>query len=428
MCSSSSSCTNSPLPSTSAAVLQLSILSKHKSFTRDEEYYFEDGSCVLLVDDVLFNVHRSILSKDSSSFGTMFSLPQGDNEAEGRSDDNPIVLRGDTPDEFRHFLWALYALPPELQVATSPSANLGHLIDIARVSNKYSFKTLETWVLDAIQDYVNRKPSPILNSYAYIAPEVEAPPKAATQQETTDQLTRLIRLAQLCQHERLLTTMIGLLRQLMSVSVQYAYLAMTLSDELDLRTLRGAAYLEVMQKATVVKKLTVDVTRPPAPTPALANASSSSIVQSTASLASTDGVVEGTLDSSGRLIITRTQQLKLLAGYYRLTTTWEKLRMTPLHFDHSHSCGATWHQQGCTQSWLEFWKEKTRSDSVMNHGLADVLGRLKLVQKDYDRWGSATYMHHDCRMNAKKAIGDVIKRVEEALPDYFSEPGDFTED
>ena len=64
----------------------------------------------------------------------------------------------------------------------------------------------------------------------------------------------------------------------------------------------------------------------------------------------------------------------------------------------------------------------------MNLGLADVLGRLRLVQKDLDRWGSATYMHHDCRINAKKAIGDMIKRVEESLPDYFAEPGEFSED
>lgn len=40
----------------------------------------------------------------------MFTLPQGDGEAEGRSDANPIILPGDTVEEFRHFLWALYAL------------------------------------------------------------------------------------------------------------------------------------------------------------------------------------------------------------------------------------------------------------------------------------------------------------------------------
>lgn len=59
----------------------------------------------------------------------------------------------------------------------------------------------------------------------------------------------------------------------------------------------------------------------------------------------------------------------------------------------------------------------------MGLGLADVLGRLRTVQKEYERWGSATYMHHDCRMVAKRAIGDVVREVEEALPDYFAEPG-----
>jgi len=65
---------------------------------------------------------------------------------------------------------------------------------------------------------------------------------------------------------------------------------------------------------------------------------------------------------------------------------------------------------------------------VLVLGLADVLGRLKQVQRDYDRWGSATYMHHDCRMAAKRSIVDVIKTVEDALPDYFSEAGDEASD
>lgn len=273
---------------------------------------------------------------------------------------------------------------------------------------------METWSLDVIQEYVNRKPSPILSSIPPphslnpLSFSIGQPVSSHEPVDTTDQLTPLIRLAQLCHHERLLSTMIGLLRQLMSSSIQYAYLAMTLSDELDLRALRGAAYLEVMQKADIVKKVNVDLSNKQTTPP-------------TGNTVVSAGSVE-------RLYITRAQQHRLLAGYYRLTSTWDDLRLTPLPFDHSHSCGATWHQQGCTQSWLEFWKEKTRSDSVMNLGQADVMGRLKLVQKDYDRWGSATYMHHDCRMNAKKAIGDMIKKVEDALPDYFAEPGDSDED
>ena len=113
----------------SAGALVVSELDSQCPWKQDEEFYMEDGSCVLLVGDILFNVcdqisfmiyletefcfyevHRSVLSKDSSSFKTMFSLPQGGLVTEGQSDEKPIILAGDTPDEFRHFLWALYAL------------------------------------------------------------------------------------------------------------------------------------------------------------------------------------------------------------------------------------------------------------------------------------------------------------------------------
>lgn len=84
-----------------------------RAVARDNTYYFSDGSCVLRVESTLFNVHRTILSKDSSSFGAMFDLPVpqgGRAELEGSSDDNPIVLTGDTVAEFKNFLWALYSL------------------------------------------------------------------------------------------------------------------------------------------------------------------------------------------------------------------------------------------------------------------------------------------------------------------------------
>lgn len=41
----------------------------------------------------------------------MFNLPSGENvHAEGGGDDNPVVLQGDTPDQFRSLLWALYSM------------------------------------------------------------------------------------------------------------------------------------------------------------------------------------------------------------------------------------------------------------------------------------------------------------------------------
>ncbi|KAG5651730.1 hypothetical protein H0H81_007668 [Sphagnurus paluster] len=396
---------------------------------RDPAYYFEDGSCIFLVEDTLFNVcvnfhqtwlvHRTRLSNDSSSFGVMFTLPQGSLDAEGQSDDNPIILTGETASEFRNFLWSFYALPPDICAAGD---NLPKLIDIARISNKYAFKNLESWALNTIHDYVNRKPSPILatipapQSYTFSLVDRSAPSESSTSIQSIEQLTKLIRLAQMCNHAPLLSTMIAHLRQLMSSSLQYAYLAMTLADELNIRTLRGVAYLEVMQKAAIVQPTGTDLVLK-------SMAELSPVVDSNDSETPVN-IPSVNDDDKGPLRINPAQQLRLLAGYYRLTSTWERLRVTPPFFDHASSCGATWHQHGCTQSWLEFWKEKTRTDAMLGMGLADVVGRLKQVHKEYERWGSAPYMHHDCRNAARKAIQDVIKKVEEGLPDFFSVGGD----
>jgi hypothetical protein len=186
------------------------------------------------------------------------------------------------------------------------------------------------------------------------------------------------------------------LKQLMSLSPQHAYLAMTLADELDIRSLRGLACFEVMQRPVVVK---------PHKGPQDGDS----------------GLQEGDVDDQGRLVVSPSQQLRLLSGYYRLTRSWEELRMTPPSFDHSSSCGATWHQHGCSQSWHEFWKERSKADTVLVLGLADTVGRLKQIQKEFDKWGSAPYMHHDCRTMARRGIQEAVKKIEESLPDVFSE-------
>jgi hypothetical protein len=414
---------------------------------RDDTYYLVDGSCVLLADDTLFNVrhllasyisididdrntqvHRTILSKDCSFFSVLFTIPQGHNTAEGTSD-APIILTGDTPSEFRNFLWALYALPHELMAVHTPRADLNQLIDIARISNKYSFKSLETWSLDAIQEYVNRKPSPLLTSIptssytfspsfhtsgfnsTYTCSDLGPVTKVQEAHESTARITKLIRLAQTCSHDRLLTTLISLLRQLMSLNIQYAYLAMTLADELELRALRGAAYLEVMSKSTIVTRLR-----------GLSDIGLGGKGKDKDNLVGADTIAQDEPDEEEEEdtpILTPSQRLRLLSGYYRLTHTWDHLRTHPPPFDHAPTCGATWHQHGCTQSWVEFWKEKTKGEGVVSLGMADVLGRLRAVQKEFDRWGSATYMHHDCRMSARRGLAECVRRLEESLPDYF---------
>jgi hypothetical protein len=171
----------------------------------------------------------------------MFPFPSGERVAEGSSDDNPIVLVGDSVVEFRNFLWALYALyvvsirltfivarlserslrPHELAVVHTPMADLTKLIDITRISNNNCFKSIETWALDAIQEYINQKPSPVLGM-------LPSPPRYTFVPIPGTPPTIPERLAQLCNHERLLTTMVGILRRMMTLNLTYAYLAMTL--------------------------------------------------------------------------------------------------------------------------------------------------------------------------------------------------------
>ena len=311
--------------------------------------------------------------------------------------------------------------PSELSVVTSPSADLDQLVAIARIANKYAFKSTETWILDAVQKFVDQKPSPvspIIHASPYGVPfthlaanSVSYNPKVVD----TEQLTRIIRLAQTCNHERLLSTMIQLLKDLMIGSVQYAYLAMTLADELGLRTLRGVAYLEVMQKAVIVRSPSIDIMHNAPGT------SQPSLVSDGNTLPGNDNQSLSDVEDKKRISLTSQQQLRLLAGYYRLTETWEELRRTPPHFEHALSCGATWHQHGCAQSWSEFWKEKTRGDALLNLGLTDVIGRLKQISKEHDRWGTVMYMHHECRQAARRSINEIINRVEDSLPDYFSD-------
>ena len=70
---------------------------------------------------MIVQIHRTMLSRDTSMFSTMFALPipTGDG-AEGSCDDNPVYLAGDTVTEFRNFLWALYALSVSM-TAAAPS-------------------------------------------------------------------------------------------------------------------------------------------------------------------------------------------------------------------------------------------------------------------------------------------------------------------
>jgi len=135
---------------------------------RHDKYYFEDGDVVFLVADSLFRVHKRVLTRsESSTFTGMFSVPlSSGTEAEGQSDENPIVLSGDSLEEFEALIRLLYPLFPDgpdlIPVVTYRAA--------MRIAVKYCMEDIQNGVV-----------SVILRKTAWVGGASEAPGMALQQ-------------------------------------------------------------------------------------------------------------------------------------------------------------------------------------------------------------------------------------------------------
>jgi hypothetical protein len=80
--------------------------------SRHDRFYFTDDLITFLVGGKLMRVHKPLLERYSSLFATMFELPQDQSisNAEGQSDENPIVIQDAPLEEFEAFLEMVYEL------------------------------------------------------------------------------------------------------------------------------------------------------------------------------------------------------------------------------------------------------------------------------------------------------------------------------
>ncbi|KIM66809.1 hypothetical protein SCLCIDRAFT_1210863 [Scleroderma citrinum Foug A] len=357
-------------PSTPKLQLQLSIPIP----SRDATYYIPDGNTVLLVENTLFKVHRSTLTKDTSTFDSMFSLDSdlrlnSSNSnitigPEGESDDNPIRLQGDTADEFRALLWALYSLPNELSVALTPKANPLQLFNLARISHKYEFRSIEAWALNAL-------------TLAYTRPM--HPPN--TKDGEGPSLEQLTELASLCEQRDLLEAATQRWKRRLASGKDIS-LAINVAERLNLRALLGRAYYVMLLQGREV------------------------------------------WDTDGHL--TRSQIIRLLSGHYSLGRLWDRLPHEPPALVHSPRCmGATLVR--CNQAWSGLWKSMM---DIGKQGLLlhypDVEGKLilaegmlkTLIDRDTPTPGMLEAMPW-CRDQALIAMAGKVKEIQESLADYF---------
>ncbi|KZV85935.1 hypothetical protein EXIGLDRAFT_753045 [Exidia glandulosa HHB12029] len=121
--------------------------------TRDDKFYRTDGNLVLRAENTLFRVHRSVLTEMSSVIADTLQLPQPEHSSdkEGESDARPVKLPGDTAQQFRSLMWALYSRPDEVKKYLETSdleSRCCRLLDLVAITHKYDCPDLMNWALD----------------------------------------------------------------------------------------------------------------------------------------------------------------------------------------------------------------------------------------------------------------------------------------
>jgi len=112
---------------------------------RHSSFYFEDETVVLKIQGVLFRIHRHFLTKYSPVFKDMWNL--GSKDGEGSSDDNPILLNGDDPQDFSCLLQLFYHDSP----GSAVYLNAVQWCSVLAVATKYDMEIIRQKAIQKIK-------------------------------------------------------------------------------------------------------------------------------------------------------------------------------------------------------------------------------------------------------------------------------------
>ncbi|CAE7149223.1 unnamed protein product [Rhizoctonia solani] len=139
------------------------------TYSMDPDYYFEDGSVILLVQDVLFKVHASLLKAQSQVFQDMFTMPAGDAtiRIEGSSNQYPIVIPQVEPSQFRKLMQMIYspassAFHSSLYPTSNDDSSLEtkawsaftFYLDVATLCHRFGMVEMENWTKKKLQTLI----------------------------------------------------------------------------------------------------------------------------------------------------------------------------------------------------------------------------------------------------------------------------------
>ena len=89
--------------------------------------WFNDGSVVVVAESTGFRVHSSLLSRHSTVFRDLFSLPQPIHAAE-HVDGCPAVRVSDDAEDMAYFLRAIYDGRQYVYPASFSRVDIGYLV------------------------------------------------------------------------------------------------------------------------------------------------------------------------------------------------------------------------------------------------------------------------------------------------------------
>ncbi|KZP17544.1 hypothetical protein FIBSPDRAFT_830314 [Athelia psychrophila] len=108
--------------------------------TRHSQYYFKDGNVVLLIEEVLYNVHRYFFERDSAQFRSILETVQGVDEK------NPIVLPDVSCSDFDEFLAILY--PTDFHRPTDKTT--AQWTSVLHLAAKWGFESIRLLAIDKL--------------------------------------------------------------------------------------------------------------------------------------------------------------------------------------------------------------------------------------------------------------------------------------
>ncbi|KAI0821954.1 hypothetical protein BC628DRAFT_1412524 [Trametes gibbosa] len=280
---------------------------------------------------------------------------------EGASDEHPIHLHGEKADRFRDLLSLMYALPHEIQEYASPAANLDRLLTICEMTNKYHFASTEAWAVNALYTDISGLHAP-------------PPPPYRLSYCSSAWMRRLLEVAHLCVHVPLRQLVVKRwIERILARDLRPVH-AMEIAARTGETALAGHAYyaqlLEMgpgFDAGVIEDGKQYARARPCPPSTTTTAAAAAPGTAPTAERAGTPAV------------LTREQNMRLLAGHWSLTRRWEALQTGPPAFARGEGC--TYHQHACVSTWAQAWGEAARSAATVRHAAADVLARLAAVEE-----------------------------------------------